>query len=597
MFEEMKPRDEEKTEAENAPEGIAIDVRDVSKLYRLYPGQRARIIEWVTFGKRVYHYPFWALKDVSMKLKKGQALGLIGPNGSGKSTLLKLIAGTSIPTDGEIKVNGTVAALLELGAGFHPEFSGRQNIRMNAQIFGLSDEEIDELMPDIIDFAELDRYIDMPVRTYSSGMYARLGFAVASHVDPDILIIDEALAVGDLYFQRKSLDRIIYFREIGKTILFVSHVMPVIQRFCDEVVWLDEGKIRLRGDAKKVTREYEMWSLRRQEKSLRKRIDGKPSTMSDRKKAEFKVLDESWGSGEARITKVEMFGADGEPCWHFEKNERNVTIRIHYFAFERIENPVVGINFHRIDGTYIFGTGNVWIEDYPLEPFEGPGYVDYTVDRLQLHKGTFFLTVALFPEPDIPYWQNPCDFHNQMYEFTIVSEGEAHGIIPFDGTWAQKTGSGDLSKAGIPEVVDFSEKRSPHYLHKGWWDIEKGEDICFAWTQESAGFVILQPAGTGKLFAEIKSNKPDIADNPVTVELITGGDVLDSVVLKDNEWHDVEFAVGSVGEDTARHLILRTRPIWRPCDFGNPDDDREIGIGVTYAGFRPRAQSESTDSG
>ena len=592
MNEDMRPRDEVNVGAKPLDEDIAIDVDNVSKLYRLYPGQRARIIEWVTFGKRIYHYPFWALKDVSMKLEKGQALGLIGPNGSGKSTLLKLIAGTSIPTNGEIKVNGTVAALLELGAGFHPEFSGRQNIHMNAQIFGLSDEEIDELMPDIIQFAELDRYIDMPVRTYSSGMYARLGFAVASHVDPDILIIDEALAVGDLYFQRKSLDRIIYFREIGKTILFVSHVMPVIQRFCDEVIWLDEGKIRLRGEAKKVTKEYEMWSLRRQEKSLRTRIDGKPSTMSDRKKAEFKVLDESWGSGEARITKVEMIGADGEPRWHFEKNERDVTIRIHYFAFERLENPVIGINFHRIDGTYIFGTGNVWIEDYPLEPFEGPGYVDYTVERLQLHKGTFFLTVAIFPEPDIPYWQNPCDFHNQMYEFTIVSEGEAHGIIPFDGRWAQKTGSEDLTRAGIPISIDFGEKRAPHYLYKGWWDIETGVDLSFAWSQKTAGLVLLQPAGADKLFAEIKSNKPDIAEDPVTVDLLSGEDLLGSAVLKDNEWHVVELAVARKDQPSAHQLMFRVNPIWRPCDFGNPDDDREIGIGVTYIGFEPKTVNE-----
>jgi ABC-type polysaccharide/polyol phosphate transport system ATPase subunit len=570
----------------------AIDVRNVSKLYRLYPGQRARIIEWITFGKRIYHYPFWALKDVSFQLQKGQALGLVGPNGSGKSTLLKLIAGTSVPTEGEVAVNGTVAALLELGAGFHPEFSGRQNIRMNAQIFGLSEEQIDALMPQIIEFAELDRYIDMPVRTYSSGMYARLGFAVASHIDPDILIIDEALAVGDLYFQRKSLDRIIYFREIGKTILFVSHVMPVIQRFCDEVIWLDEGKIKMRGGAKEVTKEYEIWSLRRQEKSLAKKIDGRPSALSDRRKAQFKVLDESWGSGEARITKVEMFGEDGIPRWHFEKNERNVTIRIHYFAFERIETPVIGINFHRIDGTYIFGTGNVWIDDFPLKPLEGPGYVDYTIERLQLHKGTFFLTVAVFPEPDIPYWQNPCDFHNQMYEFTIVSDGEAHGIIPFDGRWAQKTGSDDISRWGIPEEIDFADKKAPHYLHKGWWDTEKGGDIVFAWTRDSAGFVILQPEGSEKLFAEVKSNKPDISAQHVTVELWEGDRLLDSVILKDNEWHEAEFSTDKAAVARARHLRFVVKPAWRPCDFGNPDDDREIGIGITRIAYISNSKKE-----
>ena len=569
---------------------ISIDVRDVSKLYRLYPGQRARIIEWITFGKRQYHYPFWALKDVSLKLPKGQALGLIGPNGSGKSTLLKLIAGTSVPTSGEIVVNGSVAALLELGAGFHPEFSGRQNIHMNAQIFGLNDEEIAAVEPEIIDFAELDRYIDMPVRTYSSGMYARLGFAVASHIDPDVLIIDEALAVGDLYFQRKSLDRIIYFREMGKTILFVSHVMPVIQRFCDEVLWLHEGQIKARGDAKSVTKEYEMWSLRRQEKSHGKRIDGRPSAFSDRRKAEFKVLDESWGSGEVRITKVEMFGRDGKPRWHFEKNERDVTIRIHYYAFERIEEPIVGLNFHRIDGTYIFGTGNVWIENFPLQPMDGVGYVDYTIERMQLHKGTFFLTVGIFPEPDIPYWQNPCDFHNQMYEFSIVSEGEAHGIIPFDSHWAQNTASEDLERAGIPGKIDFGDRDSRRFIHKGWYEIESAGNIHFAWTKAEAGFVILQPEGEDTLYAEIKSNKPDIADDHVIVELWEGKGLLHSLELVDNQWRVAEIDIGSKGGAIPRFLRFVVKPTWRPQDFGIPDDDREIGIGVSRLGFAPPEQ-------
>ena len=563
-----------------AEDDIAIDVRDVSKLYRLYPGQRARIVEWLTLGRRKYHYPFWALKDVSLQLPRGKALGLIGPNGSGKSTLLKLIAGTSTPTEGEIIVNGSVAALLELGAGFHAEFTGRQNIRMNAQIFGLSDEKIDELMPEIIDFAELDRYIDMPVRTYSSGMYARLGFAVASHVDPDILIIDEALAVGDLYFQRKSLDRIIYFREMGKTILFVSHVMPVIQRFCDEVIWLDEGKIRSRGHANKVTKEYDMWSLSRHEKSLGSKISGRPASRSDQRKAEFKILGESWGSGEVRIVKVEMLGADGKPRWHFNMNERDVKIRIHYYAFERIENPIIGINFHRIDGIYIFGTGNVWVEDHPLQPMEGLGYVDYKIDRLYMHKGTFFLTVAIFPEPDIPYWKNPCDFHNQMYEFTVVSESEAHGIVSFDGSWNQQTKIEDASISGVPPLLEFRDKMTPHYLHKGWYDIEHTKDFSFAWTLDSAGFVITQPGYVSDLAVELNSNKPDISDSPITIELWEEDKRLDSVQIDDNAWQVIKFDIGQNKTAAVRHLNFVVKPTWSPKNYGNPDDDRDLGIGV-----------------
>lgn len=567
-------------ETEVSDEDLAIHVDNVSKLYRLYPGQRARMIEWLTFGKRKYHYPFWALKNVSLRLPRGKALGIIGPNGSGKSTLLKMIAGTSSPTEGQVKVNGSVAALLELGAGFHGEFSGRQNIRMNAQIFGLTEEQIDARMDDIIEFAELDRFIDMPVKTYSSGMYARLGFAVASHLDPDVLIVDEALSVGDNYFQRKSLDRIIYFREQGKTILFVSHILPVVQRFCDEVIWLQDGVVKSQGPANKVIKEYDMWSLRRQEKELGQRISGRK--LSSEKKQEYKVLDESWGSGEARIIKVEMLGEDGKPRWHFEKHERNVTIRMHYFAFDRIEEPIYGINFHRIDGIYIFGTANHHIEPAKLPPMEGYGYVDYKIDRLYLHKGSYFLSCGVYAEPDIPYWLNPLDWHNQKYEFSVLSDGEADGIVPFQGEWDLQDSSLDEEHVMIPTRIDFSDEKTPYILQKGWWQIEAEVDFSFAWTKEEANFLITHPVGSQVLEVKIKSNKPDIAEHHVSVSLVEGQQTIDKIVLENNDWKVVSFKLNKAEKSRIRHFKLVTDPCWSPKDFGTPDDDRNIGIGVSY---------------
>lgn len=557
---------------------IAINVRDVSKLYRLYPGQRARIIEWLTFGKRKYHYPFWALKDVSFTLPKGKALGIIGPNGSGKSTLLKLIAGTSFQTSGEIEVNGKVAALLELGAGFHGEFSGRQNIRMNAQIFGLTDEEIDDIMDDVIEFSELDRFIDMPVKTYSSGMYARLGFSVACHLNPDILIVDEALSVGDSYFQRKSLDRIIYFRESGRTIIFVSHIMPVVQRFCDEVIWLEDGKIKEHGPSERVIRNYDMWCLRRQEGELGKRMAGRK--MSKERKAEFRVLDESWGSNEAKIIKVEMFGEDGQPRWHFNMHERNITIRFHYYAFEKIDTPIWGINFHRLDGIYIFGTSNHHIEPAKLEPFEGLGYVDYKIDRMYLHKGTYFLSVGLYPEPDIPYWKNPLDWHNQMYEFSVLSEQEPHGIVPFQGGWSGHKWEKSEEGSGVPEVLDFSDKSIHFFLQKGWWDIEPTPDFNFAWSKEEANFVILQKPGCETVEIELISGKPDISENPVEVYLLLNEEVVDSAPITDNDWHTENFKLPKTSKPVVRHLKIMTKPIWSPKDFGIEADVRTMGVGI-----------------
>lgn len=557
---------------------LAIDVKNVSKLYRLYPGQRARLIEWISFGKRKYHHPFWALKDVDLKLEKGKALGIIGPNGSGKSTLLKLIAGTSYPTSGEIEVNGSVAALLELGAGFHGEFTGRQNIRMNAQIFGLSEEEIDEIMDDVIDFSELDRFIDMPVKTYSSGMYARLGFSVASHLYPDILIVDEALSVGDTYFQRKCLDRIIFFREQGRTIIFVSHIMPVVQRFCDDVIWLQEGQIRMAGPAEKVIKAYDMWSLTKQERHLSSKVSG--HSKSDQKKREYKVLDEAWGTGEAKLIHVEMLNEKGEPTWTFNKHDRNITLRMYYYAFERIETPIIGINFHRIDGIYIFGTSNHHIEKQEFDPIEGFGYIDYKIDQLYLHRGQFFLSCGLYPEPDIPYWTNPLDWHNQKYEFTVTDAGEAHGIVPFQGSWDVVPAPKVLERV-LPAKIDLNDPEAQYSLQQGWWKLERSGEKTFAWSQDKANAVIRIPAGSEKLKVDMLTNHPLIAEKEVSVTLLVNGEKADKTILRDHDWHEIDFKLPNYDTDTIVHITLATDPCWRPEDFGSAGDDRLIGIGVS----------------
>jgi ABC-type polysaccharide/polyol phosphate transport system ATPase subunit len=580
MIELNKNKKEEVDISTLTDDDFAVIVDNVSKLYRLYPGQRARIIEWITFGKRKYHHPFWALKDVSIKLPKGKAMGIIGPNGSGKSTLLKLIASTSNATSGEIKVNGSVAALLELGAGFHPDFTGRQNIYMNGQIFGLSEKQIDDILEDIIEFSELGRFIDMPVKTYSSGMYARLGFAVASHLDPDILIVDEALSVGDSYFQRKSLDRIINFREAGKTIIFVSHIMPVVQRFCDEVIWLEDGKVKMYGPADEVIKAYDIWTLKRQEGHLGQRMSG--SMLSADKKREYRVLDESWGSQEAKIIKVEMFGEDGEPRWHFDMHERNVTIRFHYYAFEKIDTPIWGINFHSLEGIYIFGTSNYHIEPMEMEPFEGIGYVDYTIDRMHLHKGQYFLSVGLYPEPDIPYWKNPLDWHNQMYEFTVMSDQEAHGIVPFQGNWTSEKWQDSQVGAGIPSILDFDIRDTQLFLQKGWWDIEKDGDSHYAWTKESAHAIIMQQPEATAMKIKLNSNFPKLSEQPIEVSLIVDGTKIDTVKVSKPDWQEQQFKLPATKVPKVRHIEIVTTPTWCPKEFDLGDDLRQLGVGISY---------------
>jgi len=234
----------------------AVVAEGLGKTYKLYPGSMARMKEAFSFGKRIYHKPHIALKDVSFSVPHGRALGLIGENGAGKSTLLKILAGTTLPSEGHFRIDGTVASLLELGTGFHQEFTGRANISLAAQVQGFSAAEIESRMDSIIEFAELGDFIDQPIRTYSSGMIMRLGFSVATAIDPDVLIIDEILAVGDLYFQKKCIDRIFEFRKAGKSILFCSHSLYDVRQVCDEVLWIKDGHVEMRGLPQDVTLAY-----------------------------------------------------------------------------------------------------------------------------------------------------------------------------------------------------------------------------------------------------------------------------------------------------------------------------------------------------
>jgi ABC-type polysaccharide/polyol phosphate transport system ATPase subunit len=235
---------------------LAVEVENISKKYKIYPTSFSRIKEALYFGRKLFHSPIWALRDITLEVPRGTALGLIGANGAGKSTLLKILAGTTLPSSGRFEMHGKVSSLLELGTGFHPDFSGRQNIYLNGAVQGFSRREIDQKIGGIMEFAELGDFIDQPIRTYSSGMVMRLGFSMATAIDPEILIIDEILAVGDLHFQKKCVDRIFEFKNEGRSIIFCSHSLYDIRQVCDEVVWIKEGRMEEIGKPLDVTNNY-----------------------------------------------------------------------------------------------------------------------------------------------------------------------------------------------------------------------------------------------------------------------------------------------------------------------------------------------------
>lgn len=330
----------------------SISVRNLGKAYKQYPTRWSRLADWLfPFGK-LRHSLKWVLQDLNFEVHPGEAVGIIGINGAGKSTLLKMITGTTQPTTGSVTITGRVAALLELGMGFHPDFTGRQNAIMAGQLLGYSVKEVTELMPGIEAFAEIGDYIDQPVRVYSSGMQVRLAFSVATAIRPDVLIVDEALSVGDTYFQHKSFERIREFRKQGTTLLIVSHDKQAIQSICDRAVLLNAGGVAMQGDPEAVMDYYNALLAERQSQQIKQELrdDGRVQTIS--------------GTGEASVSSVSLVGEDGRLLEMVDVGQA-VRLRIEVAAHANIARLVLGYSIKDRLGQVIFGT-NTHLKSQPL---------------------------------------------------------------------------------------------------------------------------------------------------------------------------------------------------------------------------------------
>lgn len=376
---------------------------------------------------------FKALDGISFDIAKGEAWGIIGCNGSGKSTLLKLIAGIYKPDTGKLSVDGRVSALIELGAGFHPEFSGRENIFINASILGMSKKQILKKFDEIVSFAELEDFIDNPVRTYSSGMFMRLGFSVAIHADPDILLVDEVLAVGDEGFSRKCKDKINGFKKAGKTIVVVTHNMGDVTGLCNKAVWLENGTVKEIGAPKRVVDAY-LTTVAESENEKMLEKGGAAVT-------EEETGANRWGTREAEITKVTMRGADGNERYVFQTGDK-VIVDIEYISHVPLNVPVFGIAIHKQDGSQCYGT-NTHIEDIEIEKIEGTGKVSMRFDRLDLVQDSYTLSVAVHAEDGHPY-----DYHDQMYHFSVRSLIKDGGVFRPPHQWTIDGKSFNCDKRG-----------------------------------------------------------------------------------------------------------------------------------------------------
>jgi teichoic acid transport system ATP-binding protein len=419
-----------------------ISVRNVSKLYRIYENPSGRLKEILLRGRRKYHRDFWALEDVSLEVEHGEAVGVIGRNGAGKTTLLQIIAGIMKPTTGDVLVEGRVTALLELGSGFNPEYTGRENILLSGQILGFSEEEMKRRLDVIVQFAELESFVDQPVKTFSTGMMMRLAFASAIHVDPDVLIVDEALSVGDVYFQRKSLDRMEYFRKTGKTVLFVSHDPQLVQRFCTRALWLEGGKVAMCGDAHDVVTGYQAFCRQLEDNRLKEvaQFGGIRSAENDEIIRSLRLTGSRWGNGRMRFTKIEILNASRDPTWIIGSGEP-MSVRMEFVALDDFASPVFAVDIHRYDGIFIGSINNFDTHKTTLSVGRGAGAIELDLRSLELPLGVYYLTLKAFTESDAPDWNDPADIHNQMYQFDVVTDRVIHGIVEFEAEWRIATPS------------------------------------------------------------------------------------------------------------------------------------------------------------
>ncbi|MGH9768254.1 MAG: ABC transporter ATP-binding protein, partial [Blastocatellia bacterium] len=424
-----------------------ISVQNASKLYRIYDKPSGRLKEILLRGRRKYHREFWALEDVSLEVETGEAVGIIGRNGAGKTTLLQIIAGVLQPTRGKVSVEGRVTALLELGSGFNLEYTGRENILLSGQILGFSEEEMKRRLDVITQFAELESFVDQPVKTYSTGMLVRLAFASAIHVDPDVLIVDEALSVGDVYFQRKSLDRMEYFRRAGKTVLFVSHDPALVQRFCTRALWLEQGRVAMAGKAKDVVTSYQAFCARLEEERLRNSASngGIASREHDDILRKLQLTGARWGSGKIKFTNVEMINSRGERTWVFKTSEE-VAIRLEIESDGDYPRPIFAADIYRYDGVFIGSINNHDTNPAQLPIKRGANLIELHIPKLELSHNVYFLSVKAYTENGEPDWNDPADVHYQMYQFNVLTEGVIHGLMRFEAEWRGGTVSGGYDK-------------------------------------------------------------------------------------------------------------------------------------------------------
>lgn len=408
-----------------------IKVEHISKIYKIYNDPKDRLKEALGIGgNQQYHKDYYALRDLSFEVGKGEIVGVVGRNGSGKSTILKILTGVLTPTSGNAVINGKVAALLELGAGFNMEYNGMKNIYLNAAMMRVSNEEIEKKIPEILAFADIGDYINQPVKTYSSGMFVRLAFAVAINVDPDILIVDEALAVGDARFQLKCMDKFLEFVQRGKTILFVTHDVNAVKRFCNRAIWLNQGELIMDGNTDEVTDRYLDFL-----KSDLPMEEYQAQNAAQQEAAKAELLDDRAAEGidMVQIHSLRIFDNLGREIHEIQHGQR-VVLRVGYLVGDdSIPEPLLGVAIRRIDNEYICGL-NTKLDHVKIPWKKGYNEITLSYPTFNLVGGEYYFDVGIFDQTGIVN----LDYRARIKSFFVKMDYIAEGVVVLQHEWSVK---------------------------------------------------------------------------------------------------------------------------------------------------------------
>ena len=520
---------------------------------------------------------FWALRDISFEVDRGKTLGIIGPNGSGKSTILKLLTGTLLPDEGTIETNGNVFGLLELGAGFHPDLTGRENVFLNGSFLGIGRHEMARLYDWIVEFSELQRFIDTPVKHYSSGMYMRLGFAIAIAVRPEVMVIDEVLAVGDAAFARKCYEALAEVKKSGRTMLFVSHDPIQVRRFCDTVLWIDQGRVHSFGSTRDIVQAYLQATLA-------------PTSTDPASAASEGDLG---GGGPLEISDVYVPGAASHRSHSIIPGE-SFTLRIEYASNAYLDDVAFGCSIRRSDGLYIHDASSA-VSHGPISVQPGRGTVECSLGPISLGPGIYHVSVAAWPID-----QQGSPYHLLRSPITIfVGKATVHqrGMTFIPSVWrfrantvqaASFSGNGETAQPDMltsgtvvrwsrpPGEIRMGESEEEH-LGKGWHPVESWPP-SIRWIGDRASLSLTQDVGQGTLV--ISACRPFHSDNPASGSIKIDGEQVTRFQLVGMDFEDVVVPLEPVIEPTTIEVELEIQETFVPAAVGIDPDTRKLGLAV-----------------